>query len=93
MANKILEIPYPEELPKALGETPEEFERELKFLVPAKLFELGRISSGWAAQLAGMERVEFLQTLSKYRISALNYSAEELDRELSEAKDRAGKAN
>jgi predicted HTH domain antitoxin len=48
-----LKIPYPDDLPEALGKTSEEFERELKFLVAAKIYELGRISSGRAAELAG----------------------------------------
>jgi len=60
MGAKTLKISYPEDLPEALGETPEEFERELSFLVAAKLYELGRISSGLAAELAGMDRMWFL---------------------------------
>lgn len=91
MATRVLQIPYPEDLPKLLGETPEQFEQELRFLVPAKLYELGRISSGWAAKLAGMERVEFLESLSKYQVSAFNYSKAELERELRDAKGRANK--
>lgn len=91
MATRVLKIPYPDDLPKRLGETPEQFEQELRFLVPAKLFELGRISSGWAADLAGMGRVEFLESLGKYQISVFNCSAEELERELRDAKGRANK--
>ncbi len=91
MGTKTLKIPYPEELPQALGETPEEFERELRFLVAAKLYELGRISSGRAAELAGIERVEFLSQLGRYRISVFNYSLEELEREIQEARERAGR--
>jgi predicted HTH domain antitoxin len=37
-----------------------EFESEVRFLAAAKLYELGRISSGKAAQMAGLPRVEFL---------------------------------
>nr|BAL59553.1 hypothetical conserved protein [Candidatus Acetothermum autotrophicum] len=89
MSTRTLKIPYPTELPQALGETPEEFEREVRFLVAAKLYELGRISSGRAAELAGMERVEFLNQLGRYRISVFNYSLEELEREIQEARARA----
>jgi predicted HTH domain antitoxin len=89
---KTLEIPYPEDLPQAMGESPEEFEQELKFLVAAKLYELGRISSGRAAELAGMERVAFLNRLGRYRISVFNYPLEELEREIGEARARAEQA-
>jgi predicted HTH domain antitoxin len=93
MGTRILEIPYPEDLPKTLGATPEEFERELRFLVAAKLYEMGRISSGRAAELTGINRVEFLEGLGRYRISVLNYSLEELEREIGEARARTEKAS
>ncbi len=89
MGTRILEIPYPEDLPKTLGATPEEFEREMKFLMAAKLYELGRISSSRAAELAGISRVEFLDNLGRYRIPPFNYSLEELEREIREAQARA----
>ena len=89
MGIKTLKIPYPEDLPKALGETPEAFERELRFLVAAKLYEMGRISSGRAAEMADMNRVEFLEALGRYRIPVFNYSLEELEREIREARARA----
>ena len=89
MGTKILQIPYPEDLPEALGRTSEEFEHEMKFLLAAKLYELGRVSSGLAAELAGMNRVEFLDTLGRYRIQPFNYSLEELEREIQDARARA----
>ena len=82
---KTLKIPYPDDLPQALGETPEEFERQLKFLVAAKLYELGRMSSGRAAELAGMAR-GILNHLGRHRISVFNYPLEELEREIREAR-------
>jgi predicted HTH domain antitoxin len=86
---KTLEIPYPEDLLDETGETPEEFEREVQFLVAAKLYELGRVTSGRAADIAGMQRVPFLNELGRYRISVVNYSTDELNREIEEAKQRA----
>jgi predicted HTH domain antitoxin len=49
-----------------------------------KMFELGKVSSGKAAQLAGMSRVEFLETCGRYRVSVFNYSQEEVEREIRE---------
>ena len=89
MSTRTLQISYPEDLPQALGETPEAFEQELRFLVAAKLYELGRISSGRAADLAGVGRVAFLETLGRYQVSVFNYSPEELKQEISEARFRA----
>jgi len=39
-AMRTLEIPYPANLPAEMGESPEEFEQRLKFLVAARLYEL-----------------------------------------------------
>jgi len=93
MGTNTLEMPYPDDLPEAFGKTAEEFEQELRFLVAAKLYEMGGISSGRAAELAEMNRVFFLENLSRYRISVFNYSLEELDREIRESIDRAGKTS
>jgi predicted HTH domain antitoxin len=88
MGTKTLTISYPEELLGEVGTTPEAFEQEIRFLVAAKLYELGRLSSGRAAELAGMTRVDFLNELGRYQISVFNYSPEELEREIQEAKMR-----
>ena len=93
MGTKTLKIQYPDDLPNTLGTTTEEFEQEIRFLVAAKLYEMGHISSGRAAELAGLERVSFLENLNRYRISVFNYSLEELDREIIESKDRAEQAS
>jgi predicted HTH domain antitoxin len=86
---KTLKIPYSEDILAETGETPEEFEQELRFLVAAKLYEMGRVTSGRAAEMAGMDRVPFLNELGRHRISVVNYSPEELTREIEEAKQRA----
>ena len=73
-----IQIELPEEPLVSLKETPEHFAKEIKMLAAVKLFELGRLSSGRAAQLAGIPRVAFLMRLADYRVSPIQLSAEEL---------------
>jgi predicted HTH domain antitoxin len=43
---------------------------------------LGKISSGRAAKLCGMSRVEFLMSLGRVGVSAINLDDNELEEEL-----------
>lgn len=57
------------------------FARELSMLAAVKLYELGRLSSGRAAELAGMARVEFLLSLDRYSVFPLESELNDLERE------------
>jgi predicted HTH domain antitoxin len=54
------------------------FARELSVLAAVKLYELGRLSSGRAAELAGMTRVEFLLILGRYQVFPLQAELNDL---------------
>ena len=55
------------------------FARELRMLAAVKLYELGRLSSGRAAELAGMARVEFLLALGRYKAFPLQAELSDLE--------------
>ena len=57
------------------------FARELRMLAAVKLFELGRLSSGRAAELAGVPRVEFLLALERYQVFPLEAELGDLERQ------------
>jgi predicted HTH domain antitoxin len=80
-----IQLELPEEPLLSLKETPEEFAKEIKLLAAIKLFELGRLSSGRAAQLAGLSRVAFLMKLKDYKISPISLSRDELKQDLANA--------
>ncbi len=46
-----------------------------------KLFEMGQLSSGAAARLAGVPRTVFLFRLADYGVDTFNLTAEDLNRE------------
>ncbi len=56
--------------------------RDVKLYAALMLYQLGKLSSGMAAQMAGLSRVEFLYLCGEYGISVFQYTSEELDAEL-----------
>lgn len=65
----LISINYPESLALSLKMGDQEFKREMKIISLIKLYELGKISSGLAAKLLDMKRVDFLDLLEKYNVS------------------------
>ena len=80
-----MQVEYPGNLPDALAETRQEFESEAKLAMAAKLYEMKRLSSGQAAQMLGMDRVEFLLSLHRVGTPATNLTEEELSLDLRNA--------
>ena len=75
-------IDCPDDLLLALGTTADQFQEEAKFALAAKLYELGRLSSGTAARLAGMDRVTFLLSLHRVGVAALDLDQREIEDDL-----------
>lgn len=57
-------------------------ENEAKLLFAIKLYELGKVSLGQAARMAGFSKRAFLEILGQHRIPVFNYPPEELREEL-----------
>ncbi len=78
-----ISIELPETALLSLGKTSEDLGREILVAAVVKWFELGTISQSKAAEILEISRAEFLEILSDYRVSAWQYTKEDLDEELS----------
>jgi predicted HTH domain antitoxin len=80
-----LQIDYPDSLPDLLQTTRPQFEAEARMAMAVKLYELKRLSSGLAARLTGVSRVEFLLGLHRYGVSMIALDEAELASDLAHA--------
>lgn len=80
MSQIVLDIP--DETLAALKVSPEAAGEALCMAAAAKLYEMGRLSSGAAAKLAGVPRVVFLSKLADYGVNTFNLSREDLEGEV-----------
>jgi predicted HTH domain antitoxin len=85
MENQIA-ISYPESLAFSLKMGNQEFKHEMKIISLVKLYEMGKISSGFAARLLSISRIDFLEYLPKYNVSFFHKDLEnELESDLKNA--------
>jgi predicted HTH domain antitoxin len=83
MTQVILSVP--DQTGLALKLSPESLPGELLLAAAMKLYELGRLSAGAAAALAGVPKPVFLSKLGDYGVAAFRQNAAELREELENA--------
>lgn len=69
----------------ALGNSPDEFVSEMRIAAAVKWYELGKLSQGKAAEVTGLTRSAFIEALSRFKVSLMQYTPKELAAELSDA--------
>lgn len=74
-------VTYPESLLSVLNLSPDSFEAEARIALSMKLFEMGRLTSGQAANLAGISRAQFLLNCRQYGASSVKWDDDEIRKE------------
>ncbi|RPH51723.1 MAG: UPF0175 family protein [Desulfobacteraceae bacterium] len=81
MRTKTVTLKLPLSVFSALKKTPVEFSDEIRLTAAVKWYEMGVVSQEKAAEIAGMNREDFLPALLKFNVSPFQYSADEVLRE------------
>lgn len=80
-----LKLDMPEGAFSALRKDPAEFTNEMRLAAAVKWYELGIVSQEKASEIAGLSRAEFIASLSRFKVSPFQYTAEETEKELGDA--------
>ena len=79
---EVLTIQVSQEIREMLNRTPEELARDVRLYAALMLFRLGKLSSGAAAEMAGVPRVTFLDLCAEYDIPISQITGVDLQKEL-----------
>lgn len=80
-----LQLALDEKWLAASGLAADDAQREFRLLLAAKLFELGRVTLGQAAELAGLPIGDFSEALGRIGVSVINLTPDQLAHDLASA--------
>jgi len=79
-----LSLELSEGLFSALRQGPGDFPKEMRLAAAVKWYEMGMVSQEKVARIAGLSRKEFLEPLSRFKVSPFQYDLHELRKNLNE---------
>ena len=84
--NRTMTIEYNDEMLQALALSPKKFQEMVRIHLAVKLYELGGLSTGGAAEFAGMPKTTFLSRMSEYGLDTFDFPADELVQDVANAR-------
>jgi predicted HTH domain antitoxin len=77
-----LKLNVPEEILYTLNENKNDFIKKMKFYTAVELFRIHKLSMGKAAELAEMNKIDFMFETGKLGVAVLDYEMEDFNEEL-----------